>query len=105
MSIHSRGHPCSYPWEQSVRHGANEQESEYIQKPEVKIVIPDVLKLQLVDDWENVTKNNQASDLHIKGRRLIIQLVTLPRNPNVRQLLEDYRIHVNSTKKSQDRTP
>jgi mortality factor 4-like protein 1 len=31
--------------------------------------------------------------------------VTLPRNPNVRQLLEDYRIHVNSTKKSQDRTP
>lgn len=31
--------------------------------------------------------------------------MTLPRNPNVRQLLEDYRIHVNSTKKSQDRTP
>jgi mortality factor 4-like protein 1 len=31
--------------------------------------------------------------------------VTLPRNPNVRQLLEDYRIYVNSTKKSQDRTP
>jgi mortality factor 4-like protein 1 len=40
---------------------ADLQESEYIQKPEVKIVIPDVLKLQLVDDWENVTKNNQAS--------------------------------------------
>ena len=38
-------------------------------------------------------------------RGLTIQLVTLPRNPNVRQLLEDYRIHVNSTKKSQDRTP
>jgi hypothetical protein len=53
MSIHS--------WGQSVFGSANEQESEYIQKPEVKIVIPDVLKLQLVDDWENVTKNNQAS--------------------------------------------
>jgi mortality factor 4-like protein 1 len=46
---------------ESVWDNANEQESEYIQKPEVKIVIPDVLKLQLVDDWENVTKNNQAS--------------------------------------------
>jgi len=46
---------------------AHLQESEYIQKPEVKIVIPDVLKLQLVDDWENVTKNNQASHLHVTG--------------------------------------
>ncbi|EJT51710.1 hypothetical protein A1Q1_07122 [Trichosporon asahii var. asahii CBS 2479] len=46
-------------------------------RPEVKIVIPQVLKLQLVDDWENVTKNNQ--------------LVTLPRKPNVRNLLDEYR--------------
>ena len=44
---------------------ADLQESEYIQKPEVKIVIPDVLKLQLVDDWENVTKNNQVSQVMI----------------------------------------
>jgi len=41
--------------------GADEQETEYLKRPEVKIVIPDVLKLQLVDDWENVTKNNQVS--------------------------------------------
>jgi hypothetical protein len=34
-----------------------------MKRPEVKIVIPDVLKLQLVDDWENVTKNNQVSEL------------------------------------------
>lgn len=61
------------------------QEAEYLKRPEVKIVIPDVLKLQLVDDWENVTKNNQ--------------LVTLPRKPNVRELLEEYREYVNSTKK------
>lgn len=31
-----------------------------MKRPEVKIVIPDILKLQLVDDWENVTKNNQV---------------------------------------------
>jgi hypothetical protein len=54
---------------ESICDGANEQESEYIQKPEVKIVIPDVLKLQLVDDWENVTKNNQASHLQCHGMR------------------------------------
>lgn len=52
-------------------------------------MIPDVLKLQLVDDWENVTKNNQ--------------LVTLPRKPNVRDLLEEYREYANANRK--DRTP
>lgn len=36
------------------------QEGDYMKRPEVKIVIPDVLKLQLVDDWEYVTKNNQV---------------------------------------------
>lgn len=61
------------------------QEAEFLKRPEVKIIIPDVLKLQLVDDWENVTKNNQ--------------LVTLPRKPNVHELLEEYREYVNSTKK------
>ncbi|EJT98250.1 MRG-domain-containing protein [Dacryopinax primogenitus] len=46
-------------------------------KPELKLVIPDILKVQLVDDWEAVTKNNQ--------------LVSLPREPNVRELLEDFQ--------------
>lgn len=64
------------------------QEAEFLKRPEVKIVIPDVLKLQLVDDWENVTKNNQ--------------LVTLPRKPNVSELLNEYREYVNQTRK--DRT-
>jgi mortality factor 4-like protein 1 len=36
------------------------KEVDYVKRPEVKIVIPDILKLQLVDDWENVTKNNQV---------------------------------------------
>jgi hypothetical protein len=65
---------CLYPFSHlllvshdliNVEIEADLQESEYIQKPEVKIVIPDVLKLQLVDDWENVTKNNQASHVNM----------------------------------------
>lgn len=27
---------------------------------DIKISIPDPLKVQLVDDWENITKNNQV---------------------------------------------
>lgn len=61
VCLSSRGPRAPNPGGESIDDSANEQESEYIQKPEVKIVIPDVLKLQLVDDWENVTKNNQAS--------------------------------------------
>lgn len=40
-----------------------------MKRPEVKIVIPDILKLQLVDDWENVTKNNQVSHNHASASR------------------------------------
>ncbi|WVF65329.1 hypothetical protein IAT40_000055 [Kwoniella sp. CBS 6097] len=72
------------------RESVVETEAEFLKRPEVKIVIPEVLKLQLVDDWENVTKNNQ--------------LVTLPRKPNVRDLLEEYRQYTNSAKKTQERS-
>lgn len=89
-------------------------------RPEVKIVIPDVLKLQLVDDWENVTKHNQVrhpvslvdgagngeddSISRAGGLRtaLTLQLVTLPRTPHVRQLLSQYKQYVEDTK--QDRS-
>lgn len=37
-------------------------EEEYKTKPEVKIVIPDLLKVKLVDDWEAITKNYQVGD-------------------------------------------
>lgn len=37
-----------------------EMEEEYLKRPEIKIVIPEALKIQLVDDWEAVTKNNQV---------------------------------------------
>jgi len=53
------------------------KEEEFIKKPEIKIIIPDLLKLQLVDDWENITKDQK--------------LVTLPRKPNVAEILEDYK--------------
>jgi mortality factor 4-like protein 1 len=39
--------------------------------------MPDLLKLQLIDDWENITKDQK--------------LVTLPRKPNVAEILEDYK--------------
>ena len=35
-----------------------------MKRPEVKIVLPEVLKMQLVDDWENVTKHNQVRQRH-----------------------------------------
>jgi hypothetical protein len=40
---------------------ARDRQDEAIRKPELKLVVPDVLKVILVDDWEAVTKNNQVS--------------------------------------------
>ncbi|KIY45312.1 MRG-domain-containing protein [Fistulina hepatica ATCC 64428] len=45
-------------------------------KPEIKLNIPESLKVRLVDDWEAVTKNNQ--------------LVTVPREPSVEQILAEF---------------
>ncbi|KAI9332494.1 MRG-domain-containing protein [Obelidium mucronatum] len=56
---------------------ATEKEEEYLKRPEVKIPIPESLKIQLVDDWENVTKNQK--------------LVSLPRTPNVTQILKLFK--------------
>lgn len=54
-----------------------EKEEDFMKRHDVKISIPDNLKALLVDDWENVTKNQQ--------------LVPLPRDLNVSQLLQKYR--------------
>lgn len=59
------------------RDAKNEKEEDYLRKPELKLDIPDTLKGQLVDDWENVTKNQQ--------------LVTLPRTVNVNDVLARYK--------------
>ncbi|CDR99517.1 hypothetical protein, partial [Sporisorium scitamineum] len=62
-----------------------EAEEEFLKRPEVKISLPDELKLQLVDDWENITK---------KG-----ELVPLPRKPCVKDILDDYKKHYLSSKR------
>ncbi|CAO3650735.1 unnamed protein product [Cunninghamella echinulata] len=50
---------------------------DYLNKPEIRLDIPSSLKCQLVDDWENVTKNQQ--------------LVPLPRDPSISQILAQYK--------------
>ncbi|PCH34732.1 MRG-domain-containing protein [Wolfiporia cocos MD-104 SS10] len=56
------------------------EEDEGSKRPEMKLSVPDPLKVLLVDDWEAVTKNNQ--------------LVPLPRSPNVVELLEQFKNYV-----------
>ncbi|KAI1389033.1 MRG-domain-containing protein [Hypoxylon trugodes] len=56
-----------------------ETEDAFHTRPSIKIIIPDVLKAILVDDWENVTKNNQ--------------LVPLPHPRPVTKILEDYHAY------------
>ncbi|PIL32673.1 hypothetical protein GSI_05377 [Ganoderma sinense ZZ0214-1] len=56
------------------------EEDEGTRKPEMKLSVPEPLKVLLVDDWEAVTKNNQ--------------LVGLPRKPNVVELLDEFKAYV-----------
>ncbi|KAL4817580.1 chromatin modification-related protein eaf3 [Aspergillus spinulosporus] len=53
-----------------------EKEEHFYTRPSVRIVMPDNLKSLLVDDWENVTKNQQV--------------VALPAKRSVNQILDDY---------------
>lgn len=47
--------------------------------PEMRLAFPEILKLALVDDWEQVTKNSR--------------LLPLPRTPTVVAILEEFRVH------------
>ncbi|TFK71406.1 MRG-domain-containing protein [Pluteus cervinus] len=67
------------------------EEDETVKKPDIRLTIPELLKVQLVDDWECVTKNNQ--------------LVTLPRNPTVVDLLTEFAAYITSAKPSHLREP
>ena len=51
-------------------------------KPMINIPCPDHIKAMLVDDWENITKNNQ--------------LVPLPRSKPVNKILEEYLVYERS---------
>ncbi|KAG8892349.1 Esa1p-associated factor, partial [Tulasnella sp. 408] len=60
-----------------------------MKKPEMKLDVPDVLKVVLVDDWEAVTKNNQVGHL----------LVPLPRSPTVEEILMEFKEYCASSDK------
>lgn len=53
-----------------------QQEDSFHARPSIKLPIPDHIKAMLVDDWENITKNNQ--------------LVPLPHPHPVDEILNDY---------------
>jgi hypothetical protein len=55
---------------------AANQEASFLARPSVKLIIPDHIKAILVDDWENVTKNQQ--------------LVPLPAAYPVNKILDEY---------------
>ncbi|KAM5362995.1 hypothetical protein ACJZ2D_012269 [Fusarium nematophilum] len=53
-----------------------ETEDAFHNKPMINLPVPDHIQAMLVDDWENITKNNQ--------------LVPLPHSKPVSKILEDY---------------
>ncbi|KIY49862.1 MRG-domain-containing protein [Fistulina hepatica ATCC 64428] len=68
-----------------------DQYEEGHRKPEMKLNIPESLKVRLVDDWEAVTKNNQ--------------LVTVPKEPSVEQILAEFEEYVKKEQPSHLREP
>jgi len=62
------------------------EEDDSSKKPEMKLNVPEVLKVLLVDDWEAITKNSQ--------------LVTLPRAPTVVEILQEFQDYVMGLGKS-----
>ncbi|RFN52760.1 mortality factor 4-like protein 1 [Fusarium flagelliforme] len=56
-----------------------ETEDSFHNKPMINLPVPDHIQAMLVDDWENITKNNQ--------------LVPLPHSKPVAKIFEDYLAH------------
>ncbi|PKK74392.1 MRG-domain-containing protein [Rhizophagus irregularis] len=54
----------------------DEEEEEFMNRLEIKIPLPESLKVKLIDDWENVTRNNA--------------LLKLPRKYTVADILNEY---------------
>ncbi|KAF7558791.1 hypothetical protein G7046_g5378 [Stylonectria norvegica] len=61
-------------------------EDAFHNKPMIALTIPDHVQAMLVDDWENITKNNQ--------------LVPLPHLTPVTKILEDYLVHERRTREA-----
>ncbi|EKM51282.1 uncharacterized protein PHACADRAFT_102885 [Phanerochaete carnosa HHB-10118-sp] len=72
-----------------VKRGRDDDDNS--KRPEMKLNVPESLKVLLVDDWEAVTKNNQ--------------LVPLPRSPNVVEILKEFEEYVLSSPKNILRDP
>lgn len=72
----SRKTPASSSAARGTKRGREPDADEGERRPEIKLNVPDALKVQLVDDWENVTRKEQ--------------LVPLPRKPNVKEILNEY---------------
>ncbi|KAJ4473741.1 MRG-domain-containing protein [Lentinula aciculospora] len=66
-----------------TKRGREDDDGHNARRAEMKLNVPELLKVLLVDDWEAVTKNHQ--------------LVTLPRSPTVHQILSQFEEHVKST--------
>ena len=75
-------------------------QDESTRKPEMKLTVPEPLKVLLVDDWEAVTKNSQVctvlqlSSAPRSTSLIHVQLVGLPRKPNVVELLDEFKNYV-----------
>ncbi|RIA98170.1 MRG-domain-containing protein [Glomus cerebriforme] len=54
----------------------DDEEEEFMNRLEIKIPLPESLKVKLIDDWENVTRNNA--------------LLKLPRKYTVAEILNEY---------------
>ncbi|TVY81888.1 Chromatin modification-related protein eaf3 [Lachnellula suecica] len=67
---------CFEKWVANVAMSNKNQEENFHARPSIQLPIPDHIKAILVDDWENVTKNQQ--------------LVPLPSAKPVVQILDDY---------------
>lgn len=57
---------------------AVETEEEWVKRPEIKLDVPDILKVQLVDDWEAITKNGQVRTYYFFGSNVFRPLTMMP---------------------------
>ncbi|GJJ14293.1 hypothetical protein Clacol_008557 [Clathrus columnatus] len=76
-------------------------------KPDLKLSVPDTLKVILVDDWEAVTKNKQVrrhTYVCFLASYHTPQLVTLPREPTVHDLLQEFKDYIDTMEKKPDHT-
>jgi len=79
-SPHTRNHEKKNSTDSSkkkVRESTKTNVTEPVRKVEIKIPIPESLKFNLVEDWENITKDKK--------------LVPLPRKPTVVDILNEYK--------------